>query len=99
MPTTPSSKSKRSFKDLIEKVKFNPETVVFKPDQKAVERLLRKHGLFEFNIELVMEEIKFHSCADILEVEGYIENMAYYASQQCKYCYNQGCRICLGIDL
>lgn len=99
MPTTPSSKTNKSFKELIAKVKFNPDTVVFKPDQKAVERLLRKHGLSIVNIKLIMEDIEAQGCADIIDIEGYIENMAYYASQQCKYCYNKGCRICLGIDL
>ncbi len=98
MPTTPSSKSKRSYQDLLN-VKFKPETVIFKPAQKDVERLLRKHGLFEFNIHIVMDDLKDREFDDLLDLEGYIENMTYYASKKCKYCYNQGCRICLGIDL
>ena len=99
MPTMPSSKPNKSFKELISKIKFNPATVVFKPDQKMVERLCRKHGLFNFNLPYIMERIDFHSCANIEDVEDLIENIAYSASQQCKYCYNRGCRICLGIDL
>lgn len=98
MPTTPSSKPKRSYQDLL-KVKFNPETIIFKPDPKDVERLLRKHGLFEFNIHLAMDDLKDREFSDLLDLEGYIENMAYYNNQDCEYCHNQGCRVCLGIDL
>lgn len=99
MPTTPSSKPKRSYKEILETAKFDPESIKFKPDRRVVERLMRKYGFFDFNIDLVMEDLSERALDDILDVEGYIENMAYYVSQECKYCYNQGCRICLGIDL
>lgn len=99
VPTTPSSKPKRSYQEILDSAKFNPETIKFKPDRKAVEKLMRRHGFFDFNIELVMADLLERDLDDILDVEGYIKNMAYYASRECKHCYNQGCRICLGIDL
>lgn len=93
------SKVKRTYSELISNVKFNPESVLFKPSKELVNRLMHKHGLFDFNIDLVLVDIESKNCQDAEEVDSYIENISYMESTRCKYCFGNGCRICLGIDL
>ena len=89
----------RSFQEIINSTKFNPESVEYKPSKALVQRLLRKHGLFEFNPDLVLEDILEQHLEDEEEVNAYMDNIVYNISRRCKYCDDKGCRICLGIDL
>lgn len=100
MPITPSSnKEKLSFKELMERASFKEQAVAYKPTKELIKRLLKKNGLFGFNIDLVLEEAIKQDCRDDEETEGFIEEIAYKESRRCTYCDDRGCRICLGIDL
>lgn len=101
MRITPSSeeKPKRTFQELLSSVTFKPQSIEYKPTIELIKSLLRKHRLFGFNMAQILEECINRSCKDDEEVEFYIEELSYQIQTECKYCYNQGCRICLGIDL
>lgn len=98
MPLSEDKPIRKSFAELVNSVKFKPESIIYKPDKSLIIRLLRKHSLFVFNLDVFMDYINGLKCENEDEVESYIEEIAYKESTYCKYC-DSGCRICLGVDL